>query len=238
MTKPPAIELVPGIWRIPVVAADGINAFVLVDDDGQATLVDAGLPYTWGKVANALGYLGIGPDDVTRIVSTHAHSDHAGGIARFVELTGAPVTAHAEDAPYLRSGSAPSVDPRTPFARYIQRWVSFPPVPVTDEVADGDVLPIAGGLRVVHTPGHTPGHVSLLHESSGVLITGDAIHNWRGSIGLAMTWFSHDLDLTAKTVHRLGELDYDLVAFTHGPEMRENAREAVRGFLREQRVAA
>jgi len=238
MGKAPAIELVPGVWRIPVMYADGINTFVLLDDDGQATLVDGGLPGRWQLIANALGYLGIGPDDVTRIVNTHAHGDHSGGIAMMKSLTGAPVIAHVEDAPHLRTGQAPSVDPRVPFARYIQKWVSFPAVAVDQEVKDGEVLPIAGGVRVVHTPGHTPGHISLLHESSGVLITGDAIHNWRGKIGLAIKWFGHDLDLTARTVHRLGELEYDLVAFTHGPEMRVDAREAVRSFLRAQRSAA
>jgi len=235
--KPPAVALAPGLWRIPIVPSDGINAFVLVDDDGQATVVDGGLPGRWKVVANALGYLGVGPDDVTRIVSTHAHSDHAGGIAQLRSLTDASVAAHADEAPYLRSGQAPPIDPRIPFGRYLQRWVSFPAVAVTDELHDGDALPVAGGLRVVHTPGHTPGHISLLHEPTGVLITGDAIYNWRGRIGLAMRWFGHDLDLQAKTVHRLGEVDYDVVAFTHGPEIRDGAREAVRSFLREQ-VAA
>jgi len=238
MGKPPAIELVPGIWRIPVIWGDGINAFVFVDDDGQATLVDAGLPGRWPILANALGYLGVGPDDVTRIVNTHAHSDHCGGIAQMQAMTGAPVSAHEEDAEYLRTGQAPSIDPSVRGGKYLQKWVSFPKISVAHELSDGDVLPIAGGVRVVHTPGHTPGHISLLHEESGVLITGDAIHNWRGKIGLAVKWFSHDHELTAKSVHRLGELDYDLVAFTHGPEMRVDAREAVRGFLRAQQVAS
>jgi len=238
MGKAPAIELVPGIWRIPTMYSDGINAFVLLDDDGQATVVDGGLPNKWPMVANALGYLGIGPDDVTRIISTHAHSDHAGGLAKLQTLTGAPVAAHVEDAPYLRTGTAPAIDPRIRFGRYLQRWVSFPAVAVEQELEDGHVLPVAGGLRVVHTPGHTPGHISLLHEETGVLITGDAIHNWRGRIGLAIKWFGHDLDLQAKTVHRLGELDYDLVAFTHGPEMRVDAREAVRSFLMAQQAAS
>src|SRR6478735_9821444 len=143
MGKPPAVELVPGIWRIPTMYADGINAFVLLDDDGQATLVDGGLPDKWPMVANALGYLGIGPDDVTRMVSTHAHSDHAGGLASLKSLTGAPVWAHAEDADSLRTGIAPSIDPRTRFGTYIRRWVSFPAVAVDTELNDGDVIPVA-----------------------------------------------------------------------------------------------
>ena len=49
--------------------------------------------------------------------------------------------------------------------------------PVDEVLVDGQLLDVAGGLRVLHTPGHSPGHISLLHEPTGVLITGDAIWN-------------------------------------------------------------
>jgi glyoxylase-like metal-dependent hydrolase (beta-lactamase superfamily II) len=89
---------------------------------------------------------------------------------------------------------------------------------------------------VVHTPGHTPGHMSLVHQESGVLITGDALFNWRRRITWPPVAFCTDAALTRETAARLGDLKYDVVAFTHGPEIRDNAREAVRGFLQDQRV--
>jgi glyoxylase-like metal-dependent hydrolase (beta-lactamase superfamily II) len=107
---------------------------------------------------------------------------------------------------------------------------AFPAVVVGEEFADGQVLPIAGGLRVVHTPGHTEGHVALLHEPTGVLITGDSIWNVR-----KMRWsikaFCQDIKLNEKTAHVLGELDYQVAAFTHGPHVTSGAREQVRSFL-------
>jgi glyoxylase-like metal-dependent hydrolase (beta-lactamase superfamily II) len=103
-------------------------------------------------------------------------------------------------------------------------------VDVDHELVDGEVLPVGGGLRVVHTPGHSPGHVSLLHEPSGVLITGDAIWNV-----LRLRWpvkaFCTDVAMTQRTASVLGDLEYSTAAFTHGPQVTDRARERVRGFL-------
>jgi glyoxylase-like metal-dependent hydrolase (beta-lactamase superfamily II) len=87
---------------------------------------------------------------------------------------------------------------------------------------------------VVHTPGHSPGHASFLHEESGVLITGDTIFNM-----LRMRWsprmLCSNFAMAQETAHRLGELEYGTAAFTHGPEIRDSGREAIRSFLRGKR---
>jgi hypothetical protein len=75
--------------------------------------------------------------------------------------------------------------------------------------------------------------VSLLHQPTGVLITGDAIFNIAG-LRRSPAFLCSNVLLTEQTAHVLGELDYDVAAFTHGPEIRDGAREAVRGFLRER----
>ena len=86
---------------------------------------------------------------------------------------------------------------------------------------------------MVHTPGHSPGHASYLHEDSGVLITGDAIFNVLG-----LRWpprmLCSNFVMTQETAHRLGELQYTTAAFTHGPEIRDRPREAIRKFLARQ----
>src|SRR5439155_2203295 len=97
-------------------------------------------------------------------------------------------------------------------------------------MADGQLLDIAGGLRVVHTPGHTMGHVSLMHEPSGVLLAGDSLFNIR-KVNFSMRIACQDIPLSRETAGRLGELDFDVVAFMHGPEIRERARERVRDFI-------
>lgn len=236
MAGTPAIELVPGVFRIPTAPADFVNSFAIVDSDGQVTLIDTGLRTSPKRINAALEWMGTAPSEVTRILLTHAHSDHAGGLARIAAQTGAAVAAHERDASYIREGRAPGRDPAFLTGRLLTRMGGrFGPADVAQEFVDGQLLEIGGGLDVIHTPGHTPGHVAFLHRNSGVLVTGDSIFNVRG-----MRWspkaLCTDFRLTMQTATRLAEIDYKIAAFTHGPEIRDNAREAIRSFLRRKRV--
>ena len=227
-----AVALAPGIWRIPTVRYDLINSFLVADDDGSLTLIDAGLKRAHKKVLAALAELGKAPEDVRRIVLTHAHSDHAGGLAGAKEATGATVLAHDRDAVYLQQGKPPHLDSSRLAGRIMNHARGgFGKVEVGSTFQDGELLPIGGGLRVVHTPGHSPGHVSLLHEPTRVLITGDAIFNVRG-LRYSPATFCTDIKLSRDTADRLADLEYDVAAFTPGDHISTGAREAVRAFLR------
>jgi glyoxylase-like metal-dependent hydrolase (beta-lactamase superfamily II) len=228
----PAVELAPNVWRIPTFAHDLVNTFAFVDDDGQVTLVDTGYRRAPRRILAALEHIGAGPRDVTRIIATHAHNDHIGGLARMRGRTGATVAIHERDAAYVREGKGPVVDRTTLGGRLVRRAPKSAPTEVDEELYDGQVLEFGGGVRVIHTPGHTPGHVALLHEPTGILITGDSIWNMFGRRTWPLKLRCTDIAMTKQTAHVLGELDYKLAAFTHGPEIRDDAREAVRGFLR------
>ena len=211
-----------------------VNSFAFVDDDGQVTLVDCGLKKAPRRIVDGLAAIGKRPDDVTRILLTHAHPDHAGGAAEMARRTGAGVGVHGEDAEYLAAGHTPPPDLSTRLGRLLSRGKGrFPPLVAGEDLVDGQVLDVGGGLRVVHTPGHSPGHVSFVHEASGVLITGDALFNVLAFRGI--TWsprlLCNNFRLSQRTAHVLGELDYRVAAFTHGPEIRDGARDAVRAFL-------
>ena len=227
------VPLAPGVWRIPLVR-DLVNGFAFRDDDGQVTLVDMGIARSGPKVVAALAAIGSGPSDVTRLLLTHAHPDHAGGAAHVAAATGRAFTVHHDDAAYAAEGSSPPRDRSFLLGRLFDRLSrpgkDFAAVPVEHEMTDGEVLPIAGGVRVVHTPGHSPGHVSLLHEATGVLVTGDAIFNVLG-LRWPIKAFCTDFRMTRRTAHRLAELDYEVAAFTHGAELRRRPREAIRSFL-------
>ena len=100
-------------------------------------------------------------------------------------------------------GRPPPADPSRLSGRLFRRLnrrVRFEPVEA-QPLADGELLDIAGGLRVLHTPGHSPGHVSLLHEPSGVLITGDAIFNVLG-LRRSPGFLCSDVRLTEQTAAR------------------------------------
>lgn len=224
-----AIALSPRVYRIPTFG-DYINSFAFLEDDGSVTLVDCGLKRAPAAIVRGLAALGRRPSDVQRILLTHAHEDHAGGAARMVEqTTAAGVTVHVDEATYARTGSRPPV-PRTLFSRL--RSGGFAPVPVVGELVDGQVLDIAGGVQVLHTPGHTPGHISLLHADSGVLITGDSIFNMNARMRWPIAAFCTNAVQNEQTATRLADAEYSTAAFTHGPHIAESGREAIRSFLR------
>lgn len=230
------VEIATGVWRVPTVGSSAVNSYVLLDDDGTVTLVDTGLRGAPRHLVAALSEIGKRPADVARIVLTHAHPDHGGGAASMRRQSGAPVEVHEDDAGYLRSGRRPPADPAVPLGRVLAFFGSSQPSCEVDETfVEGDVLPVAGGLEVLHTPGHSPGHCSFLHRRSGVLITGDALFNFRHRISYSIAVFCSNFALSKDTAERLGEVDYDIAAFTHGPEIREGARDAVRSFLQRRR---
>ena len=231
MARQPAHNIAPGVWRIPIVTDDAINAFAFVGDDGAVTLMDAGLPYAGKRVDAGLRYLGSDTSEVTRILVTHAHGDHVGGVARVAKASGAPVMSHPDDANWIRLGQMPTIDARIRFRPQLRRFGKYPPVEVTETFTDGELLDVAGGIRAIHTPGHTPGHTSFVHEPTGVLITGDAVHFWRKKIRIGIKFSCTDIDLNEQSAQRFAELDYDGVAFTHGPEIRVGGKTAMLKFL-------
>lgn len=237
MARSPAVALAAGVYRIPTLG-DYINSYAFVDDDGSVTLIDCGLKRAPAKIVSALAAIGKHPRDVQRIVLTHAHFDHSGGASTMVNETGLNgVDVHADDAGYVRTGTRVPGDTASTSGRIFARapWGDFRATPVAQELVDGQTLDVAGGLRVIHTPGHTPGHISLLHPGSGVLITGDSIFNMNSRMSWPTKVFCTSFRQNVETAHVLGELDYSLAAFTHGPEIRDNAREQVRGFLQRAR---
>ena len=226
------MQLADGVWRIPLAPLDLLNAFLLQGDDGSLTLLDAGTKRAPRRVLAALDQLGRRPGDVTHLLLSHAHSDHAGGAAAVVAATGSRVLAHEREAVYLREGRMPSPDRSTRAGRLLARSPGggFVPVAVDDAFPDGAELAVGGGLRVVHTPGHTPGHCSFLHTRAGVLLTGDALFNVRG-VRWSVKTPCTDIRLSRTSAHRLGDLDYDVAGFTHGAHITSGARTAVRAFL-------
>jgi glyoxylase-like metal-dependent hydrolase (beta-lactamase superfamily II) len=231
MSRKAVVALAPGVWRIPLVG-DFVNGFMLRDDDGRVTLIDMGIKSSGSKVMAALTSIGSGPSDVTRLMLTHAHPDHAGGAAHVAERTGHDFGIHEQDAPFATAGKSPPRDHSLRMGRLMDRLGGggFTPLQVAQTFTDGQVVPFAGGIEVVHTPGHSPGHAAYLHRDSGVLITGDSIFNVRG-LRWPIKSFCTNFKLTTKTAHRLAELDYTTAAFTHGPELRVNPREQIRRFL-------
>jgi glyoxylase-like metal-dependent hydrolase (beta-lactamase superfamily II) len=226
-------ELAAGLYRVPHLG-DFLNSFIVREDDGSVTLVDGGLTGGHKKILNALSELGLHREDVQRIVLTHAHADHAGGVTNLIRATSTEgAHAHVADAPFLAAGKAPPVNAgkfTAPVLNLVQK-ATFEPVPLAHPISDGEVLPVGGGMQVIHTPGHTPGHVSYLFLERGVLITGDCILNPLGRRIWPFGVFCVSPAQNAVSAARLADLEFDVAAFTHGPSITDRAREHIRDFL-------
>lgn len=204
-----------------------VNAFVLEAD--VLTVVDTGTPGGAGKVIKAIRGAGHEPGDVGRILVTHRHADHASNAAELARLTGAEVHVSPADAPYFRDGTEqPRPVPATPLGRVMVPYVKLAlpwkldPMAVQETLVDGVMV---GPFRVIGTPGHTAGHVSLLWVERGILFTADAAAHIT-SVGPHPA--ADDPERARESFKRLAQEDFDVACFGHGRTIKANASRAFR----------
>jgi len=211
--------VVPGVHAIRLT-----RVFAHLVDGDPASLIDTGYAGSTPAIERALSDLGRRLDDVRTVVCTHGHPDHAGS-ARALADRGIEVLIHPADAERMRTGWGSAV-------RHPSRGRLFaamtPPLERFTPLADGDVLPMLGGLEVIHTPGHTPGSVCLYGARDRVLFVGDALQRRGGKIGFASALYSDDRRAAERAVKRLAELDVEVVVFSHYPPIHDGANEALR----------
>jgi len=214
-----AKPIAPGVYAISLGI---VNTFLI--DAGDLTLIDTGVPGSAPRILAALPGLGRRPSDIRHIVLTHCHADHTGSAQALQTETGAATYMHPVDAALVREGQA--ARPLRPAPGLINAGIfrlmtarqsapmTIEPVAIDHEVGDREELPIAGGLRVIATPGHSAGHISLLWpQHGGVLFAGDAGGNM---FGLGYAPIYEDLDMGQRSLGRLARLDFDVACFGHG----------------------
>jgi glyoxylase-like metal-dependent hydrolase (beta-lactamase superfamily II) len=212
------MEIMPKVHLIPDVIA---NPYLIVDSDGL-TLIDAGLPGSHKKILKYIVDRDYSPRDIVRIVITHADIDHVGGLAALKRTSSAKVCASALEAEAISKGvpsrpSSPASLSRRLLMAIIGRFLKPAPVQVDEILADGQMIPALGGLLVLSTPGHTPGHISLFSPSTGVLFVGDSIVSRdSGLIGSvpANTW---NQEQAIASVRKQAALGARVVCSGHGP---------------------
>lgn len=209
-------------------AIDGLKmgrSYLVEGHDGLA-LVDTSSPSAATGIIAAIEGIGRRPEDLQTIVATHYHFDHTGNVDKLIDRSGAELCVHAEDVPYVdgRSSWLPSQGLLGPLLD------KFAPAPFTLKVDralhDGDVLAFAGGLQVIHAPGHTPGHIALYAKERRTLFAGDALMNV-GGLRLPMSMSSHDMEQAKRSVRRLVELDFDIALPGHGAPILGRANEKI-----------
>ena len=191
--------------------------------ESELSLIDCGYAGSVSKITKGIEETGRSMADLARVVCTHGHPDHAGG-ARDLALAGVPILIHPADATRLHTTWRDAV--RHPSRGRI--FAAMTPEPAeTVPIEDGQILPMLGGLQVVHTPGHTPGSVCLYGARDRVLFVGDALQRRFGTVSFASTLYSDDIRAARRSVQRLASLDVDTVVFSHFPPLTEGATETL-----------
>ena len=226
------IRITDGVYQL---RAFGARVTVLAEH-GDAILIDSGLPGSFRVIARGLLGCGLTLDRISRIVITHAHPDHCGGLAELVDKTGIAVAVHESEADIVE-GRVPAPSPfRSRFLAALTRpavsRMNGDPVPVNFRLKDGDLVPFPTEVRVVHLPGHTPGSIGLYLPERGTVIVGDALQykfGWR--LYPPAPGVTQCSRTAMRSLEKLLSLDFHTICFSHFPPLRNNAKDAVRQLV-------
>jgi glyoxylase-like metal-dependent hydrolase (beta-lactamase superfamily II) len=221
--------IISGVHRI---SGGYVNAY-LIDGDEGVTLVDTLLPKKEGTITKALADIGRSISDVSAIVLTHSHADHTGSAAAVKQASGAAVYASAGDVAAVRGQEKPPPPPmgdRFPFLKPIMRlFPAPPPVVVEHVIGEGIDGRLPEDLKVIDTPGHTPGHVSfLLERDGGLLFVGDAAVTKKGEI--TRGWMNRAEPTFDASLRHVAEFEFESAVFGHAAPLRSGAAQAFRRF--------
>lgn len=232
------MKIAPGIHRI---GGNSIINSYLLEQAGEVTIIDAGVPGYYKDIAGELSAMGRTPADVRALVLTHGHTDHIGFAERLRRERGVPVCVHEADAALARGevpNPAKGYGPIKPGPLLGFLWFSLLHgglrTPKLHEVAtfgDGATLDVPGSPRVILTPGHTPGSAALHVPSLGALFVGDAFATYAvttGARGPQVAPFTADAAQAVKSLARLEEISADLVLPGHGNPWTGGVQEAIR----------
>ncbi|MBM2826932.1 MAG: hypothetical protein HW403_996 [Dehalococcoidia bacterium] len=230
------MKIAPNIHRVPEVT--GSNT-VLIEGDEMA-LIDSGIPGNRDAVLKYIESIGRRTEDLRWIIVTHFHTDHSGSANEIYEATGAQIVAHRDETEqgsdgklWLRQGYERS-DNRPPliglltggFGRRERR--PMPPTPVHMVVEEGDVIPCLGGIKILSTPGHTPGSICPYLPQEKVIFAGDSILNNVDRLSRPLTWDKERRGQLDESLRTLRDLDAEMCCFGHGPPLMEEVMPKVR----------
>ena len=219
------MKILDNVFVVPGVVS---NTYIVADPDGL-TLIDAALPRSQKKILDYVAGLGKSAHDIKRIVLTHSDLDHVGSLAALHKATGARTYASRIEAQAIAAGKASRLIKRTGFSMrrlifsLLGSLMKAAPFKVDEILAEGQTLPVLGGLRVLETPGHTPGHISLYAPSAGVLFCGDSMVTDADGIHGSRPGLTWDAARARESERKQAALGARIVCSGHGPVVMDAA---------------
>ncbi|WP_162515300.1 MBL fold metallo-hydrolase [Paenibacillus pinistramenti] len=239
-------ELSPGIYDLSL-KHNGmpIHPVLLWNEQEGATLIDTGMTGTLKQLQEAVQETGVNWNEIRRIILTHQDIDHIGNLpAIAASLPSRPeIWAHKEDSDVIEG--------RKPFLKMsAERLASMPEamrqlieglskdlkeMKVTRFLEDGEELSLHGGLQVIHTPGHTPGHLSFYLPKEKLLLAADELNAADGELKGPNEPFTPDMELAMQSMTKFLPLAIERILCYHGGMFTEQPEEAIRRLAQQSK---
>ncbi|KXJ00143.1 hydrolase [Bacillus cereus] len=203
------MEIAKGVEMLQLEFQEFIIHPILLWDDEMAVLIDTGFPGQFEDIQVEMERVGVSVDKVKVVILTHQDIDHIGSLPNVLEngVSDIKVYAHELDKPYIEGD--------LPLLKDVH--VENPPKgKVSDTVIDGQELPYCGGILILHTPGHTPGHISLYLKPSKILVAGDSMYSVNGVLGGVHAPTTLNIMEARQSLKKYLNLDIESVVCYHG----------------------
>lgn len=189
------------------------NVYIVLNNEGYI-IIDAGAPENYENVIGYIEKNNLGLNKCSGIIVTHNHHDHIGCLSKLKNTLKTRVIAHKNESPYI--------DGRIKR----KRWMEVENVDVELEVDDGEII---GPLKIIHTPGHTPGSICLYHQIDKTIFIGDLVTNENNYLNEIPTQYSLDPIENRRSIKKIYEkLDFEILLPSHGQPIIGDAKKKMK----------
>jgi len=218
---------------------------VVLEDDKEMVLIDCGYPHTVSQLKATALEKGVNLDKLTKVIITHHDHDHMGGLWELKNTyPKISVVASETDEKYI-SGKEKSLrlkqaeelydtlpEDQKPGAEAFQKVLtSVRTVNVDILVKDHDIFPWCGGIEIVTTPGHMPGHISVYLKETKSLVTGDAMVSENGKLCIANPQYTLDMEEAKRSIGKFLNYEIKRVICYHGGEIKGDIRKEIEKIM-------
>ena len=206
-------QIAPEVFQISLMPRNSINCYII-----EGVLVDSGIRSSYNTIRRALEQIA-----VYQHVLTHAHADHQGCSDLICTEFSIPLICHPSEVIRTETGMVTTnyPNPKNLIAKLQQRYWAGQGHKVQKTIVENNLI---GNFKVIETPGHSEGHISLFRERDGVLIIGDAATNMNllttiSGLHLPPSIFTSDQQKNIQSLEKLANLHPRIICFGHGPIM-------------------
>lgn len=209
----------------------------LIFDEENVILVDGGLPGQLQYIREEMNKAGVEIERINKIIITHHDLDHIGSLSSIVDNSNnkIEVLAHSDEKPYIEGDKMPikftperlNSIPEDRRNQMIEQVRILKKSKVDRTIEDEEELNYCGGIKIIHTPGHTLGHICLYLEKYKTLVSGDALNVVNGQLVGPKPEYTFNMSQAMKSLKKLTKYNIEKVICYHGGVFSNNPNERI-----------